>query len=409
MKLNGIAKYGTYITCLALFVVGIFTWLIKYPDTVSTRSELTGTNAPKPIIARQNLRLIKLLKHNNEEVKKGDLIGILETTADFEEVLRLEQVLHVVDSSLTVRSIDGMKNAMMQSFHQLGELQGDFQSFIQAYIPYRDYVLGDYVVKKKAFLQKDINIANRSRSVLQEQKQLQQQDLGLTQTNITNNKKLLDQKLISEQEYRELSSQYIGKQMSEPQMKSAFIGNEAQVNAIAKEIVEIDNQILTQRSLFEQAVNQLKTRISMWKQEYLLTANSNGKLVFTSFLEENQNLEAGKILANIIPEKSDYYLKMLIPQSNFGKVSIGQKVILKFDGYPWQEYGTVMGQINYISPVPVDSGYYLAKVILPNNLMTNYKKQIPFVEGLLAQSEIITKDLRLAESLYYDLVKTIKK
>ncbi len=98
-----------------------------------------------------------------------------------------------------------------------------------------------------------------------------------------------------------------------------------------------------------------------------------------------------------------------MPQSNFGKVETGQKVILKFDAYPWQEFGAVIGTIDYISPVPVDSGYYLAKVVLPDNLKTNYKKEIPFIEGLQAQSEIVTKDLRLAESLYYDLVKTIKK
>lgn len=383
------------------------TWFIKYPETVTTQSKLTGTNAPKPIIPKQNLRLTHLLVNNNQEVQTGEVIGILETTADYKEILEFENLLN--ELSKDGLSSVSIKNLMQKPLHNLGELQADYQALIQAYIPYRDYVLGDYVSKKKSLLQKDLNIAHQSKNVLNEQKYLQEKDLNLSQTTIDKNKRLLEEKLISEQEYRELTSQYIGKQMSEPQIKSSYINNESQINNINKELVELDNQILTQKSLFAQAILYTKSKLEAWKQMYLLTATATGEIVFTTFLQENQNLEAGKIIAHIVPPKSDIYLETLIPQSNFGKVETGQKVILKFDAYPWNEFGAVVGKIEYISPVPVDSGYYLAKVILPDNLETNYKKEIPFIEGLTAQSEIVTKDLRLAESLYYDLVKTIRK
>ncbi len=409
MKLNIIAKYGTLITTAILLLIGVMSWFIQYPETVTTQSKLTGTNAPKPIISKQNLRLTHLLKTNNQEVQAGDVIGILESTANYKEVLNFEKAIDAVEQSMLQNNTSAIKPLMQNSFPHLGELQSDYQALMQAYITYRDYVLGDYVSKKKSLLQKDLNIAQQSNGVLNEQKQLQQNDLSLSQTTIDKNKKLLDEKLISEQEYRELTSQYISKKMSEPQIKSSYISNESQINNINKELVEIDNQILTQKSLFQQAILQTKSKIEAWKQIYLLTATASGKLVFTGFLQENQNLEAGKVIAHIVPGKSNIYLETLVPQSNFGKVDTGQKVILKFDAYPWQEFGAVVGKIDYISPVPADSGYYLAKVVLPDNLETNYKKEIPFIEGLMAQSEIVTKDLRLAESLYYDLVKTIRK
>ncbi|GEM63908.1 hemolysin [Sphingobacterium faecium NBRC 15299] len=409
MRLNLISKYGTYITCITLVVVGLFTWFIKYPETVTTRSKLTGTNAPKPLIAKQNLRLAHLFISDNQQVKQGDIIAVLESTADYNEILRLEQLLKNIEDNIQKGSLNNIKSDMQQSFQHLGELQGDYQSFVQAYIPFRDYVLGDYVSKRKQLLNKDLSIVNQSKSVLNDQKSLQKKDMDLTQTTVDKNKLLLDEKLISEEEYRNLNSQYINKQMNEPQLRSGFIGNEAQVNAINKELTELDNKISIEQSLFEQAVLHFKSKIDLWKQNFLLVANCTGKLVFSSFLQVNQNLESGKVIANIIPPKSDMYLETLIPQNNFGKVELGQKVILKFEAYPWQQFGTVTGKIDYISPVPTDSGFYLAKVILPNNLETNYKKNIPFVEGLIAHSEIITKDLRLAESLYYDLIKTIKK
>ncbi|OJV52743.1 MAG: hypothetical protein BGO31_02995 [Bacteroidetes bacterium 43-16] len=409
MKLNVLSKYGTLITAAILIVVAAFTWWIKYPETVATRSTLTGINAPKPVIAKQNLRLLRLFTENNQQVQEGQVIGVLETTAKYEEVLKLEKMLDTIASYFEQNQKDLIKQLIRQPYQHLGEVQSDYQSFIQAYIPYRDYVLGDYAGKKKAYLQKDLDMVHQSGTVLNEQKQLQQKDLGLSETTIDKNKKLLEEQLISEQEYRELSSQYLSKQMSEPQMKSSYIGNATQINAIHKELTEIDNQVLTQQSLFQQSVLQLKHKIALWKQNYLLVASSTGRLVFTSFIQENQQLAAGKVVAHIVSPLSDIYLETLVPQANFGKVAIGQKVILKFDAYPWQEFGTVTGKVAYISPVPADSGYYLAKVILPNQLHTNYKKEIPFVEGLIAESAIVTRDLRLAESLYFDLLKTIKQ
>lgn len=409
IRLNKLARYGTLITCVVLAIVAIFTWLIKYPDTVNSAARLTGTNAPKPIIAHLPGRLQLLLKNNGDPVNKNDIIGCVETTADVEEVLKFETFINELFQIMISNNAERIETMMNQSFSSLGELQSEYQSFIQSYLPFRDYVLGDYVREKKSLLNKDINIVNRNRQLLKEQEKLNQQDLDLNYTTLNKNKKLLEEQLISEQEYRELTSQHINKKMSEPQMKSGYISNESQLNAISKELLEIDNMVAKHKTEFRQAVYKLKSRIDEWKQQHLLIASENGKLSFSSFLQENQVVEAGQVLAYITPDHSSIFMETLVPQNNFGKVATGQKVILRFDAYPWQEFGTITGTIEYISSIPVDSGYYLAKIHLPEKLLTNYNKEIPFVEGLLAQSEIITKDMRLAESLFYDLVKTIRK
>ncbi|MBX9448396.1 MAG: HlyD family secretion protein [Taibaiella sp.] len=409
IKLNKLARYGTPITCMVLAVVALFTWWIRYPETVISVARLTGTNAPKPVIAHVPGRLQLLLKDNGDEVERDDVIGCVETTADIGEVLKFEAFIGQLYHSIERNDNEGIEELMDLSFSNLGELQADYQGFVQSYLPYRDYVLGDYVEKKKSLLNKDISIVRKSRQVLREQEQLSRQDLDLNHTTLDKNKKLLEEQLISEQEYRELTSQHINKKMAEPQMKSGYISNESQLNAINKELVEIDNMVARQKTEFRQAVYNIKSRIEEWKQRHLLMASEKGKLSFSSFLQENQVVEAGQVLAYIMPEHSRMYMETLVPQNNFGKVAAGQKVMLRFDAYPWQEFGTLMGTIGYISPIPVDSGYYLAKISLPEKLVTNYSREIPFVEGLMAQSEIVTKDMRLAESLYYDLVKTLRR
>ncbi|WP_324586888.1 hypothetical protein [Agriterribacter sp.] len=71
-----------------------------------------------------------------------------------------------------------------------------------------------------------------------------------------------------------------------------------------------------------------------------------------------------------------------------------------------QQYGPVIGKIDYIKTTPIDSGY-LARVELPHALLllTNYGKRLHHRNGLLAQADIITEDMRLLERFYYKLLR----
>ena len=125
-------------------------------------------------------------------------------------------------------------------------------------------------------------------------------------------------------------------------------------------------------------------------------------------MQENQQLQSNQIVCFVNPENAQYYAEIYIPQANFGKVKIGQQVLLKFPSYPFQEYGSIKGTIDFISNITTDSGY-LAKIVLPIGLNTNYKKQIQFRDGLIAQGEIITANMRLLERFYYNIIKQINR
>jgi HlyD family secretion protein len=195
--------------------------------------------------------------------------------------------------------------------------------------------------------------------------------------------------------------------MSIPQVNASIISNQNQQNTLQKETMDMDNQITRQRALFIQSLNSYKNIVEDWKQKYLLIAPIKSKLAYATFLEENQQLWANQIIGFVTNETNKYYVEMLIPQTNFGKVKPGQEVLLKFPSYPAQEFGSAKGRIEYIKTLPVDSGY-LAKVSLPNGLVTNYKKTILFTEGLVAQAEIITEKRRLSDRFLSGLNNLLK-
>jgi len=242
---------------------------------------------------------------------------------------------------------------------------------------------------------------------LLKQKELEEQDLELSQKTFSANETLRDKKVLAELDYNDEKSKFLNKKMSMPQINNAIIGNESDQNAKEKEIAELDNTIIQQKIIFQQALGTLKSQVDEWEKKYLLIAPTDGKVTFVALIQENQQLQSAQTICYINPENTHYFAQLMIPQANLGKVAVGQKVLLKFSSYPFQEFGAVYGKIEFISPVATDAGYF-AKIALQNGLTTNYGKQIFYRDGLQGNAEIITKDLRLLQRFYYDLMKQVK-
>jgi HlyD family secretion protein len=257
-------------------------------------------------------------------------------------------------------------------------------------------------------LLKDIDNLQKLKNNLEDQKQLQQQDLALTQKTFDANESLKNDKVISELDYRTEQSKLLNKKLTLPQIDAAMISNESAQNDKQKEIGELENTIAQQKDIFRQAFNTFKSQLDDWKKKYLLTASVAGKISLVNFIQENQQLQSGQTVCFINPENAEYFAQVFIPQNNFGKIALNQNVLFKFNSYPYQEYGYVKGTINFISHIPTDSGY-LAKVNFTNGLTTTYRKPIQYYEGLTAEADIITKDMRLLERFYYNLVKQVKR
>ncbi len=403
-------RWGIPIFFLLLVSLAVGSYFIQYPDIVKARAKVNSINPPKQVIAKSGGRLVQLFKDDNSDIQQGDIIGYLESTASHDEVLRLATTLDTLQSFANdnrLEEIPGFWKSTNQSFAQLGELQQSHQNFMQGYISFKDYLSTGFYVAKKQMLNRDLGNTKKLLQTLQQQKELQQQDLANTVQNYNVHDTLHNETLITDIEYRNQKSQLINKKMSIPQVNASIISNQGQQNALQKEMMELDNQIAQQKAVFVQLLNAYRNTIEDWKQKYLLIAPVTGTLTFTSFVEKNQQLQANQVFAFIINETNQYYIEMLIPQTNFGKVKPGQEVLFKFPSYPAQEFGSVKGKIEYIKTIPADSGY-LAKVSLPGGLITNYKKIIHFNEGLMAQAEIITEKRRLSDRFISGFKNLIK-
>jgi len=104
--------------------------------------------------------------------------------------------------------------------------------------------------------------------------------------------------------------------------------------------------------------------------------------------------------------------KALLPVARSGKVKAGQKVNIRLQNFPENEYGILRGTVKNISLTPAQSGemsYYTVNISLSNGLITTYKKELPYLSDMQGQADIITEDISLLERFILPVKKILKE
>ena len=408
-----VVMWGTVFFLVFLVVIAVVCWFVRYPDIVVASARLNSVNAPREVVTRTDGRLARLVVKEGEKVGGGQLLGYMESIAEPGSVMRVDARIDSVISLIAHNRTDEIVRYFPHDLAPgsgvaLGELQSSYQKFVQAFGTFRDFLKdGFYLQKKKMLLTDETDIENLH-SILVSQRELLQQDLSLSSETFTSSESLLKEKVISPSDYRTEKSKLISKQLTLPQINASIVGNESQLNGKRKEIAELENQIVVQKNTFIQAVQTLKSEIQAWQYKYLLRAPVAGSVSFTGFIQENQEMKSSQPVFYVQPDSTSYFMEMLVPQYNFGKVREGQKVLIRFRAYPFEQYGSVAGRIASINRTATDSGY-LARVILPDGLVTSYRQPLAYRNGLVAEAEIVTEDLRLLERFYYGVAKRVKR
>ncbi|MCB0450459.1 MAG: HlyD family efflux transporter periplasmic adaptor subunit [Confluentibacter sp.] len=245
------------------------------------------------------------------------------------------------------------------------------------------------------------------------QKELLEQEFKLKQKDLERDKTLFDKGVISQRDFELKQLDFIQMQKS--------ISTMAITISQMTEAISSANQTLKSTHINEQEDNTrflknlsqsydlLKEAIRNWEYNYVLTSSINGVISFQDYWGVNQFVQSGSIVFSILPtDTADLVGKLVIPAQNAGKVTIGQKVFIKLDNYPYQQYGLLIGKVTNFSISPNNEGNYTVYVSLPNGTKTSYNKKFNFTQELLGNADIITEDLSVAERLFYKFKDVFK-
>ena len=407
-----IVRWGTFIICTALAALIGVSFYVEYPDTVIGEVKLTSLTAPARINIPRNGNIKELLVKNGDMVKQGELLVVIQDAAHYQDVIDLEdQILPFRNAS---RSRLRSASIEPEEF-ELGNLQAFYSEFLTMFQQYQhnEILAGDRKLIEKFY--QEIQQNKNKIKILERQEQLAIQQVSMAETAYNNHKNMFEDggtvpKKDVDAKFNDLVNARQNVQRIEEEIGSTHIS----ISGINSRIEEVKNNGSNNSNQYftkvQESINKLLGAIDTWKQDFLLEAPIDGKVTMPENWAENSYLKIGtEIMAIVTSESSDdKFIQFLIPIHGSGKVKPDQKVILKFNNFPYKEYGSVRAKVLSIDDLPRD-GKLQVDIALTKGLTAMKGKELPFSQEMQGIGEIITEKRSVFTRIFENVIEPFRK
>ena len=232
------------------------------------------------------------------------------------------------------------------------------------------------------------------------------------------------------QKYSFLSANDAVSKQETMNVEAELLEQKAKLDAYRREeaglLQEIRTQNLTLASLpkrHETEQSQLERTIADISQEVLdfemrseqiIRAGRSG-YVATPNVEVGQQVDPSKLFLSIVPEHTELYAHLYIPSSAAGFIKPKDKVVLRYQAYPYQKFGLASGSVVSVAKTALgrqelsglgmvssdlaksNEPVYLVKIKPDKPTITAYGEEKPLQIGMTLEADILHEKRRLYE------------
>ncbi|HRG51996.1 MAG TPA: HlyD family efflux transporter periplasmic adaptor subunit [Bacteroidia bacterium] len=406
-----IIRWGVSIIFGIMLLVIVFSFFIKYPETLPASVTITTTNPPITLVAKTSGKITLLPVKNNQQVKNGDVMMVLENPGNYKHVLSVSALLDTFQTNLKLKK--NIPEIVAFDSLKLGEISTPFLQFLKSYNSYKLFIETNPQQKEIEIINNELGTYNILLTKYQLQENLSKQEFALAEKDFTRFSSLFQNGSISSKEFEDKNKDYINAKKNYENIKINNLNNKITINNLEKnklqlQLLAVQESEKYQQELFE-SIQRLKLQIETWEQTYLIIAPFDGVVSLFNYWNVNQAIKQGDEVISIVPsQKQEVIGKLILPIQNSGKLKIGQTVNIRLNNYPYQEYGMLKGLVRNISSIPQKQNYSI-EVELPHQLETSYKKKLEYKEEMQGTAEIVTEELSLFNRIFYQFRKLMKK
>ena len=178
--------------------------------------------------------------------------------------------------------------------------------------------------------------------------------------------------------------------------KLALLKTEEQLKNLETQISDLNSEIAQGKSQIGSLKFQLTQRV--------LKAPANGTVFHLPISGAGAVVQSGENLVEIAPEDSPLALKANMTPTESGFLKVGMPVKIKFDAYPFQDYGVQAGKVSWISPdskiIETAQGQqeiFELKIELEQDYIEGNHQRITLTAGQTATAEVIIRQRRLID------------
>jgi len=394
-----IMVWGVMILFILFMAILATSWFVRYPDVLHANVIITTTPSPINLISRNSGNL-EILKKEKDRVMVGDLIASIKTNVNIRHLIELEEEL--------TRN----PHVMPSVNYQLGDLQPYLNDLIYAQLELTTFYKNNLLNRQIMQLNKQIKNQQQISDNANRQLALMKEELELSREKFKTDSLLHEQKGLTKVDLNSSKAIYIQDQRNLWNIETAVINSRQEIDQMEKQVMELSIQQTTtddQLNLsFDSKRSELLSQIKKWKETFLFISPIEGRLSYLDFLETGKFIEREKALFSVVPDSGKVFGMAELPIDNSGKVKEGQRVSIRLQNYPFEQFGMLSGNVESISLLP-NQGKYLLRISLPQGMISSYQKPIPFQQQLQGDVEIITEDHRLLERLFYQIIKIVRQ
>jgi HlyD family secretion protein len=438
------------------FCLAFGTWAtIGQIDQVSTaQGELVPQGESYKIHPINSGKVASIQVEEGQSVKAGDVLAELDTELAAQEVERLEELLSADRIQLTQKQalIDQIRQEA-QTREQIAQADIDAQKAAIARVQAKAQTLREQrdrlelestasqqrlhqleplgAQAQKLLSQKQAEMAAQAERleqlmpllsegaisqeyVFQAQQRLRTSQQSITQSQLQEAARTEEQIFQAQQNLRDRTSAIAqtqgelqqtlaeidqlraGLEQKRAEARRTYLETQERIQQLEFELTQLNAKIAENRNLLASAKAKLNQRF--------LYAPVDGVVSSLNVANVGEVVQPGQTVAEIAPRGASLVLSASLPNRQAGLVEEGMPVKVKFDAYPYQDYGVIEGEVTSISAdAKADEqlgSVYQVEVELDRNYVSENRRKIPFKAGQTATAEIVTRRRRIIDVLF---------
>ncbi|WP_341686703.1 HlyD family efflux transporter periplasmic adaptor subunit [Limnohabitans sp.] len=298
---------GTYLlTSLIIFVLWA-SWF-EIDQTVRTQGQIIPQEKTQIIQAADGGVVQELKVNEGDNVKQGDLLVVLESERARAQVNEISN------------RVAGLSIARLRAQAEAAGQQPDYGAYRKTH--------ADLVSAQQALLMQNKVALDKDKKAFSEQLQYAQSEYALT-------KKLYDAGDVSQVELMRTQRAVVDARQKLEAVEEKFKAD------ARKQLTQIEDEITSQRSKLQERQSVL--------DHTEIRAPVNGIVKFLRINTIGGVLRPGDEIMQISPTEGGYVIEAKVNPTDIGLLHIGQKATVKLDAFDYTIYGSLPGELVYLS------------------------------------------------------------
>ena len=390
---------------MSAIVFGAITWahFSKVDEVAVTQGELIPAAQVRPVRALDGGVISEIRVQEGDFVQQGDVLIVQDPTLPQAEVNRLENSAELIRQDLARLEAENAGQSSTGNALKDELLAARLREYdtrrSAAEADAQRYLAGISEAEARlARLQENLTNARSTLTNAQERERtlrtLVEGEGAVPRFDYLEAKDRLTQ---AEDQVASLEQEIAAQQQAIRQAEEAY---QAAQQSVQRVIAERQSEILTQLNQRREELSNVEGELAQAQirtDGQVVTAPISGKVYNLQATMAERTIEPGEELLSILPDGQNLMLEVKVLNRDIGFIEEGMKAKIKIATFPFQEFGTISGEVVHISPnavVDQDLGLvFTARVQLDRTTVhvPTQAREVELAPGMTATAEIVTR------------------